>query len=72
MSKYDQLSIERFPDGVALVKLNNPPLNLLNPGLLRELCELFQELDRDDAMRAVVLTGSQRAFCAGSNPAACP
>ena len=65
MSKYDQLSIERFPDGVALVKLNNPPLNLLNPGLLRELCELFQELDRDDAMRAVVLTGSQRAFCAG-------
>ena len=67
MSKYDQLSIERFPDGVALVKLNNPPLNLLNPGLLRELCELFQELDRDDAMRAVVLTGSQRAFCAGWN-----
>ena len=65
MSQYNQLSIERFPDGVALVKLQNPPLNLLNPGLLTELCELFEELDKDDALRAVVLTGTSRAFCAG-------
>lgn len=67
MDQYTQLSIERFPDGVALVKLNDPPLNLLNPTMLAELQKAFDEMDRDDTMRAVVLTGSQRAFCAGWN-----
>ena len=65
MDQYTQLSIEKFPDGVALVRLNNPPLNLLNHTMLTELQSAFDEMDRDDAMRAVVLTGSQRSFCAG-------
>ena len=53
MDQYTQLSIERFPDGVALVKLNDPPLNLLNPTMLAELQKVFDEMDRDDTMRAV-------------------
>lgn len=65
MGAYKLLSIERFPDGVVLMRLNNPPLNLLTPELLSELRNAFDELDGDDTMRAVVLTGSQRAFCAG-------
>ena len=65
MGVHKLLSMERFDDGVVLMRLNNPPLNLLNPEMLTELQNAFGELDADDSARAVVLTGSQRSFCAG-------
>ncbi len=59
---------ERRPDGVAIVTLNNPPLNLQTLGLMRELERAIMELDGDDGIRAVVLTGAgTRAFSAGSD-----
>ncbi len=58
-------------DGVALITLNRPErLNAWSPQLARELTQALTDADRDDAVRAVVLTGAGRAFCAGADLAA--
>ena len=55
-------------DGVALVTLDNPPLNLVTLELTRRLNDLVARLAADPAVRVMVLTGSgTRAFCAGSD-----
>jgi enoyl-CoA hydratase/carnithine racemase len=50
---------------VAWCMVNRPPLNLLEPGLIRALGAAFAELAADGELRALVLTGGGRAFCAG-------
>lgn len=50
---------------VAWCTVDRPPLNLLEPGLIRILGAAFAELGADGGLRAVVLTGGGRAFCAG-------
>jgi len=55
-------------DGVATVTLNRPDaLNALTVPMKRELLAVFRRLERDTAVRAVILTGSGRAFCAGQD-----
>jgi enoyl-CoA hydratase/carnithine racemase len=55
-------------DGIALVTLDNPPLNLVTLELTRRLDRLIAELAADPAVLVVVLTGAgERAFCAGSD-----
>lgn len=52
--------------GTALVRLNRPAqLNALSGDLLEQLAAALEELDRDDGVRAVVVTGGERAFAAG-------
>ncbi|MEU1009009.1 enoyl-CoA hydratase/isomerase family protein [Streptomyces sp. NPDC005890] len=53
--------------GVAVVTLDRPGrLNAVDLTMVRELSEVWRELRFDDAVRAVVLTGSgERAFCTG-------
>ncbi len=51
---------------LALVTLNRPALrNALNDELIRELRELAEALNADTSVRAVILTGSGKAFCSG-------
>jgi enoyl-CoA hydratase len=53
---------------VALVTLNRPKaLNALNSELLRELVSALESFDLDNTLRAIVLTGSERAFAAGAD-----
>ena len=52
-------------DGCAWVTLDRPPLNLLEPGLIRALRDTFLGLARDTGVRAAVVTGAGRATCAG-------
>jgi len=53
---------------VAVVTLNRPKaLNALNSELLNELVSALQGFDADDSVRAIVLTGSERAFAAGAD-----
>lgn len=67
MSETKLLHVERFDDGVALVTMDNPPLNLMSPTMIYTLRDTLLELGNDKDMRAIVLTGSQRAFCAGAD-----
>jgi enoyl-CoA hydratase/carnithine racemase len=54
--------------GVRLLRLNRPEvLNALNLHLRRALADAFTIADADDTVRAVVLAGSPRAFCAGAD-----
>ncbi|MFM7193518.1 MAG: enoyl-CoA hydratase-related protein [Bacteroidota bacterium] len=53
---------------VALVELNRPKeLNAINPQLMRELVSALHELDRNDAVRAIIIAGSEKAFAAGAD-----
>lgn len=55
-------------DGVRRISLNRPArLNAIVPELLDDLVEALTEADRDEAVRAVVLTGEGRAFCSGDD-----
>ena len=61
----DHLLIET--DGaVAVLTLNRPDvMNALSPELLGGLCQAFRSLQQDREIRAVILTGNGKAFCAG-------
>lgn len=53
---------------VALIELNRPKeLNALNLQLMGELRDALKQLDDDDSVRAIVLTGNERAFAAGAD-----
>ncbi len=53
---------------VALLRLNRPKqLNALNGQVMDELCTALESLDRDDAIRVLVVTGNERAFAAGAD-----
>jgi enoyl-CoA hydratase/carnithine racemase len=54
-------------DGIATITLNRPDkLNALTRADALELAALFDRTDADDEVRAVILTGAGRAFCAGA------
>ncbi|MGZ6372762.1 MAG: enoyl-CoA hydratase-related protein [Candidatus Limnocylindria bacterium] len=53
---------------VALLRFNRPKqLNALNGQVMDELCVALEALDRDDAIRVLVVTGDERAFAAGAD-----
>ncbi|MFE5330277.1 enoyl-CoA hydratase/isomerase family protein [Embleya sp. NPDC056575] len=55
-------------DGVAVVTLDRPDkLNVFSGGMGSALGDAYARCDADDAVRAVVLTGAGRAFCAGAD-----
>jgi enoyl-CoA hydratase/carnithine racemase len=55
-------------DGIATITLNRPErLNALNTEMYEGLLEAFDRTDGDDSVRAVVVTGAGRAFCAGAD-----
>jgi enoyl-CoA hydratase/carnithine racemase len=64
---YETLETSR-ENGVFTLTLSRPErLNALNTTMLEELLRVFDEIDADDAVRAVIVTGAGRAFCAGAD-----
>jgi enoyl-CoA hydratase len=64
---YETLLLGR-EDSIAVVTLNRPPANAISEPLIRELNLALNELQTDDAVRAVVLTGTgDRIFCGGAD-----
>ncbi len=55
-------------EGVLTVTLNRPEkLNAFTVGMMSDLLDLFDRVDSDDDVRAVVVTGAGRGFCAGAD-----
>jgi len=64
---YEQIRYD-VADGIATITLNRPErLNAVTTGLLDELVAAFDAADGDDGVRAVIVTGAGRAFCAGAD-----
>jgi enoyl-CoA hydratase/carnithine racemase len=60
----------KVEDRVATITLNRPDrLNAWTSVMSGELREAFETADRDDGVRAIVLTGAGRGFCAGADMA---
>ncbi|RMD48027.1 MAG: 3-hydroxyacyl-CoA dehydrogenase [Alphaproteobacteria bacterium] len=62
----EQVSWE-LRDGVALVTVNNPPVNALGHKVRQGLDEAIRRAAADEAVRAVVITGAGRTFPAGAD-----
>lgn len=55
-------------DGIATVTLNRPErLNALSNELMSELAAALDEIDADDSIRCLLLTGAGRGFCSGAD-----
>ncbi len=56
-------------EGVCIVKINRPTkLNAMNIDVAKEIISIFQQLDKDDSVRVIVLTGEgDKAFSAGAD-----
>jgi len=64
---FEQIHTE-LAEGVLQITLNRPErLNAWTPTMARELHEAFDQADADDDVRAVVVTGAGRGFCAGAD-----
>ncbi len=55
-------------ESVATITLDRPDkLNAFTPRMMREMIDALDRVDSDDAVRAVIVTGSGRGFCAGAD-----
>lgn len=64
---YEQIACE-IHKGVLTLTLNRPEkLNAYTPVMMRELLDAFDRIDKDDEVRAVIVTGAGRGFCAGAD-----
>ena len=64
-SHYIDLRIE---DGIAILTLDRPEVrNAINDDMRADLVAALDQVNRDDAVRALVLTGAGKAFCAGGD-----
>ena len=66
MEEYQQLKFE-LRDGVAVLTLNYPPVNALSRTLSDELTLALDRISETNEVRAVVLTGNGKVFCAGAD-----
>ena len=54
--------------GVATITLNRPEaMNAMSPAMAKELHEVALQIDANNSVRAVILTGTGKAFCAGGD-----
>ena len=66
--RYETITIDKRSDGVAVATLDRPDrLNAVDGRMHRELSTLPSDADRDPDVRALVITGAGRAFCAGGD-----
>ncbi|MCY3670306.1 MAG: crotonase/enoyl-CoA hydratase family protein [Alphaproteobacteria bacterium] len=64
---YETLAVE-VEDGLLTLTLNRPDrLNAVNAAMIGEYLEALDAADRDDEVRAVIVTGAGRGFCAGAD-----
>ena len=64
---YETLLLAR-EESFAVITLNRPPMNAINEALMRDLNAALSELQPDDAVRSIIITGAgDRIFCAGAD-----
>src|SRR5215468_5796466 len=64
MSELVSLTTDR---SVAVITINNPPVNALSPGVPEGIAKAIEQIEKDDSVRAAVLIGAGRTFVAGAD-----
>ncbi|HEY2461807.1 MAG TPA: 3-hydroxyacyl-CoA dehydrogenase NAD-binding domain-containing protein [Candidatus Acidoferrum sp.] len=54
-------------NGVAVITINNPPVNALSPGVPEGIADAIEQIEKDDKIKAAVLIGGGRTFVAGAD-----
>ncbi|MGC2891067.1 MAG: enoyl-CoA hydratase-related protein, partial [Candidatus Acidiferrum sp.] len=54
-------------NGIAIITINNPPVNALSPGVPEGIAAALEQLDRDDSVKAGVVIGGGKTFIAGAD-----
>ena len=54
-------------NGIAIITIQNPPVNALSPGVPEDISEALDQIARDDSVSAAVLIGGGRTFVAGAD-----
>lgn len=54
-------------NGIAVITINNPPVNALSPGVPEGISETLDQIAQDDSITAAVLIGGGRTFVAGAD-----
>lgn len=67
MSQFETVSLD-IEEGIATITLNRPDrMNAFTLKMMEELIAAFDRTDADDNVRAVIVTGAGKAFCAGAD-----
>jgi enoyl-CoA hydratase len=67
MSKHEYIVVSER-DGLGFIELNRPKvLNAINRPMVSEIVEAFEEFDRNDNVKVIILSGKGRAFAAGAD-----
>src|SRR5438445_6886803 len=64
MSDLVQLSKD---NDIAIITINNPPVNALSPGVPEGISEAIEQIDKDPTVKAAVLIGGGKTFVAGAD-----
>jgi len=64
MSELVDFTIDK---GIAVISINNPPVNALSPGVPEGISEAIERIQKDGNIKAAVLIGSGRTFVAGAD-----
>jgi enoyl-CoA hydratase/carnithine racemase len=67
MKNYEQIQYD-VADGILTITMHRPEkLNAFTGVMMNEMIDAFDRSDADDSIRAVIVTGAGRAFCAGAD-----
>src|ERR1700761_6694106 len=61
------IHLKRHGEHVALIEFDNPPMNTMGRAMRTQFLAHLDTLEQDGATRALVVTGSGRAFCSGDD-----
>ena len=64
----DFLPKVRTEDGIVFIEINNPPLNIIDNGVITAILSILDEVESDPSCRALVLSGAgEKGFSAGAS-----
>ena len=63
----DLVQLTRSHDNIAVITINNPPVNALSPGVPEGISEAIDQIVKDEMVKAAVVIGAGRTFVAGAD-----